>query len=309
MISSLRNRLRQVTWLHSLYMRAKRLYTGELVGMTSVAEQRYLEEFGEKRYVGFGEVVDLGCFLGSTTIPLARGLSRNAKFAGSGRNVHAYDTFVWYESMNDSVRGTDLFGKFRPGDSFLDEYLSRTKEFAALIEPHPGDLVTLGWDGGDIEFLLVDAMKNWDLTNSIFANFYPQLVPGRSLVFHQDFAHFFTGWIHLLHWRLRDHFEFVDDVPRSASVVFRYVKQIPDALFEKRFSFEDFSDSDVEAAFDHSLSLVSAEKHPNILAAKVMYLIHQQRIEDAQKMMDRLKRRGVVMADDLAIVENILAGR
>jgi len=309
MLQKIRNKLRQVAWLHSLYMRAKRLFTGELVGMTSVAEQRYLQGFGEKRYRGFGEVVDLGCFLGSTTIPLARGLARNANFAGSGRKIHAYDTFVWYESMNDSVRGTDLLGKFRPGDSFLDEYRSRTREFASLIEPHPGDLVTLGWDGGDIEFLLVDAMKNWDLTNSIFANFYPHLVPGRSLVFHQDFAHFFTGWIHLLHWRLRDHFEFVDDVPRSASVVFRYVSAIPESEFSRRFSFEDFSDSDVEAAFDYSLSLVSAEKHPNILAAKAMCLIHQQRIEDAREMLDRLKRKGVVMTDDLAIVENILAGR
>lgn len=307
MIGSIRNKLRQIPLLHGLYMRAKRLYTGELVGMTSVAEQRYLQDFGEKRYRGFGEVVDLGCFLGSTTIPLARGLSRNAKFAGSGRKVHAYDTFVWYESMNDSVRGTSLFGKFRPGDGFLGEYRSRTREFASLIEPHPGDLVTLGWDGGDIEFLLVDAMKNWDLTNSIFANFYPHLVAGESHVLHQDFSHFFTGWIHLLQWSLREHFEFVDDVPNSGSVVFRYVRPIPDSLFGKRFAFEDFSDADVEAAFDYSLGLVSEDKHANILSAKAMYLIHQDRRAEATEMMRQLRTDGFPMKDDLLIVERILA--
>ena len=287
-------------------MRLKRAFTNELVGMTSKTEQDYFAEYGAKVYTGKGEIVDLGCWLGSTTIPLVTGLLKNPAFAGSNRKVYAYDLFVWFDWMNSSVIGTNLEGKYSEGDNFVAEFERRTKEYAGYIEICAGDLKEIGWMGANIEFLLVDAMKNWDLANAIVRDFYPSLVTGESLVLHQDYAHFFTPWIHLLQWHFRENFEFVGEVPKSQSVIFRYKDKISDELFHKNYSYESFSDEDVEAAFDYSMSLVSREKLPNVAASKVMWFLHQAKREAAKAEFEKLSARGIPPEKDLLVVREML---
>jgi hypothetical protein len=309
MLQKLRRRLKKIPVLHNTYMRLKRMYTGELPGMTTRSEQQYFENYGANIYTGKGEVVDLGCWLGSTTISVVKGLLKNPAFADSDKKVFAYDAFIWYESMNEPVAGTSLVGKYKEGDSFLEAYKKMTAKYASRIEIRAGDLTQIGWNGssdGNIEFLLVDAMKNWELTNAILRDFYPHLIPGESLVLQQDFAHYFTVWIHLLHWRLRDYFEFAADIPNSSSVVFRNTKKIPGELLQKEYSFADFSDEDVEAAIDYSLSFVSEDKKANIRAAKVMNFIHQERSSDAQKSLENIGDQGTAFKDDLLIVRSMI---
>jgi hypothetical protein len=186
MLKRVRQSLREIPLLHNAYLRVKRAFSSDLLGMTSSTEQEYLERYGENSYTGVGEVVDLGCWLGSTTIPLTRGLLKSPAFAESGRLVYAYDLFVWFDWMNSSVAGTDLYGRYVEGDSFVDEFQKRTTAFADSIEICAGDLKSIGWQGDGIEFLLVDAMKNFELAGSIVRDFYPHLIAGKSLVFHQD---------------------------------------------------------------------------------------------------------------------------
>lgn len=287
-------------------MRVKRAFSSDLLGMTSSTEQEYLEWYGENTYKGAGDVVDLGCWLGSTTIPLTRGMLRNPAFAGGDRKVFAYDLFVWFDWMNSSVAGTDLYGKYTEGDNFVDEFQKRTATFADAIEIRAGDLKSIGWDRGGIEFMLVDAMKNFELAGSIVKDFYPHLIGGNSLVFHQDFAHYFTPWIHLIHWRFRDHFEFVEEVPRSTSVVFKCTREISRSDCEQELSYAAFTDSDVDAAFDYSMSLVSAEKLSNIVAAKVMWYLHQNDRTKARSVFDQLISKGIAVENDMLNVRQLL---
>jgi hypothetical protein len=304
MITALRERLRRDPFLHGIYMRLKRRLRSELVGMTALSDQRYLERYGRDDYTGAGDVVDLGCWLGSTTIPLAKGLDQNPSF--SSRKVHAYDLFIWADWMKQSSAGTGLEKKFRDGDSFVDEFISRLGGLAPIVEVHQGDLKTAGWSGAPIELLVVDAMKDWDLANAIVRDFYPCLIEGKSLVYHQDFAHYHTPWIHLIHWRLRDHFAFVDDVDGTCSVVFRCVKQLSPDLCEVAGSFEDFGGDEVRTAIEHSMSLVSKEKWPNIAAAEVMWFIHQQEFEMAESVFRRHQSAGIPMKGDMFIVRRLM---
>lgn len=309
MVRRLRDRLRRNTFIHNTYRRLKRALSGDLLGMTSRTEQAYLAKYGEKLYSGCGEIVDLGCWLGSTTIPLAEGLRKNPAFLESGRKVFAYDLFIWFEWMNSSVAGSELSGKFAEGDSFVDEFRKRIELYGASIEVRAGDLKTIGWDGGDIEFLLVDAMKGWNLANAIVKDFYTSLIPGRSLVFHQDFAHYFTPWIHLIHWKLRDHFEFAEEVPRSQSIVFRCTKPISRESANEGLSYTSFGDDDVRAAFDYSRNLASREKLPNVSAAEVMWFIHQGKFEAAEHVFNELRSKNVPLEGDMLTVEQLILGR
>src|SRR5205809_3571131 len=79
-----------------------------LYGMTSATERAYLRWFAKHIFTGQGAIVDLGCWLGSTTIPLAIGLVENSTASSSLRNIYAYDNFVWRSWMDPTVAGTPL---------------------------------------------------------------------------------------------------------------------------------------------------------------------------------------------------------
>ena len=50
-------------------------------------------------------------------------------------------------------------------------------------------------------------MKAMCTARGICRSFYPSLLPERRYLAHQDFLHFFHGWIHVTTYLLRDSFE------------------------------------------------------------------------------------------------------
>lgn len=253
------------------------------LGMTSSQEQIFLQDYAENQYSGQGEIIDLGCWLGSATISLAKGLQKNLKVTVKDKRIHAYDIFIWTPSyMDGCVRGTSLEGRYKQGDSFLDEFVHRVNPWSHSIEVYAGDVLKIGWNRRPIEYLFVDAMKSWELTKSIFLNFYPHLIPMTSLVHYNDFAHFYTAWIHLLIYKLQPYFKHHCNLYQAA--VFQYVNplSIDTLLLDQDTPFSIFSYEDIERAFEYSLEIVTEELRPNIAAAKVMAFIHWGDLEQAK---------------------------
>jgi hypothetical protein len=270
-----------------------------IVGMLSSQELQYLYEYTKTEYSGIGAIVDLGCWLGSSTIAMATGLVENTKPQVKNRQIHAYDIFIW-ESWMDAcggVDGRDLKTKFKPGDSFFEEYQRQTAPWEKQICAHPGDLLQLGWQGGEIEFLFIDAMKSWELTNSIIYDFFPCLVPDRSIVVQQDFSHYYTYWIHLIMYRFRDYFEVVRDIPHSGSVVFKYIKQIPDEQLKQSYALESFSADEIDNAFSYSASLVTPSESSVILLAKMRALTDSKTNPLADNIVETLSTLEMKMSD------------
>lgn len=274
-----------------------------LLGMTTWEERAYAESYSRKQFTGRGAIVDLGCWLGSTTIPLAVGLSANLYPGAAAAKIHAYDKFVWEEWMEPEVAHTDLKGKLKPGGSFFDEFLKRMEPWKNRIIVYPGDLCEIGWHSGKIEFLLVDAMKSWELTNCIVRDFYPSLIGLTGFVLQQDFAHFYPPWIHLIHYRLRDFFEPFYDIPHSYGFVFRVSHVIPAQEVSRPLSFEDFSEEEIEKAFDYAQSLVSEDKKANIAAAKVMLSVHTGNLTQARIELDKHRANRFWSQSELPKVE------
>ena len=131
-------------------------------------------------FTGSGAIVD-GSWLGSTTISLAMGLEKNKITSSSKGVIHAYDEFVWRDYMERSAGKTSLKGQFQLGESFVGEFNKRIVPWKELIVVYQGDLSQIKWEGGIVEFLLIDAMKSWDLTNNILKSFFPALKPWREL--------------------------------------------------------------------------------------------------------------------------------
>jgi hypothetical protein len=276
----------------------------DVVGMITEQERAWFRTYAADVYSGAGAIVDLGCFVGSTTISLAQGLRAN-RIAGATK-IHAYDQFVW----DDFIQAWWTAKKNLPApdivdNSFLPEFLNRTLAWKDQIIVHQQDLTHVQWQNGLIEFLLVDAMKSPELADSITQTFFPYLIPGKSYLAQQDFAHFYTSWIHLLQFRLRDSFALAADIPKSGTVVFRYHTQLSPEAFSD-LSLSAAAVEEIEAAFEYSLRLVSDDKKPNIIAAKAMAYIHRRDFDRAREVVDANHWGPTSLGQELEIVKRLI---
>lgn len=260
------------------------------IGMVSPEEIAFYGE-SAARYVGKeGAIVDLGCWLGSTSIALARGLlSHGSNPDCQNEKVFGFDWFTWEEWMPARIP----YCQYQPGESFLPEARRVVREYGGgRVELIKADLNHYQWDGGPIKILLVDAMKGDGLTTRIAQNFFPSLVP-ESLLIHQDFKHYFTSWIHLLHYRLREYFRFYRSVP-VGTVAFTVVAAIPQETVDQATDFATAGDDEIDSAFHHSLALVGPEERTNIAAAHVMHYAHLKRRDMASRIVEIYRPLGIL---------------
>ena len=192
------------------------------VTMLSVPEQRLLYTLAKDWFSGAGALVDAGCFLGGSTIALARGL-RDRTAMPPGTVVHSFDRFILDSFM---IRHFCEPGRFEEGDSFLPMYERNIAGFRDLVEVHAGDVTGFYWLGGPIELLFIDIAKLWSVNDHLVADFFPHLIPGVSLVIQQDYVHEWCPWLHVTMQSLRDYFTPLGFVEHN-TMVFRYERQVP----------------------------------------------------------------------------------
>jgi hypothetical protein len=275
-----------------------------LIGMVSNEERNYCYRYAKNEYTGTGELVDLGSWLGASVAPLATGLKENRY--GNNHKIHVYDTFIWYENMTASAWLSSIQGKYNVGDNFRAEFEKQISPFNDVVEIHEGDLEQLRWNGKPIEYLMVDVMKTWELAKHVVKEYYPSLIPGKSIVIHQDFCHNYTSWIHLIQYRLREYFEPVKNIRHSGSMVFRNTKQLPASIAEIPEALNDFTYEEVENAFAYSLSMTEPENKAAVKAAKVMMYRHLGDYKEARKQMDKISAWQKWMNYDLRDTDNVL---
>lgn len=157
--------------------------------MLSTEEKQYLTWLTAEAYEGWGAIIDLGPWLGSSSAALAEGLVEG----GHQASVHSYDLFRWEEYMNGSA---DL--DLEVGADFQDQFRLYTEPWKDRIKAHKGDLHATTWGGGPIEILFVDAAKSWSLLEAILDIFGSSLEPGRSRVVLQDHRHFHHAFLPLV---------------------------------------------------------------------------------------------------------------
>jgi hypothetical protein len=252
--------------------------TTTIPGMVSPDEMAFFRERAAHSVGKEGAIVDLGCWLGSTSIALAQGiLSSGPRADNRTEKVLGFDRFVWEEWMPARIS----YGRYQPGESFLPEARRVTHDWGGeSIELIAADLALYEWGDGPIKILLVDAMKSETIARQITNSFFPSLLTG-GLLIHQDFKHFYTSWIHVIQHRLRRYFRLDASVPRSGTVAFEVIAPIPREAVDQATDLATISDDEVDASFRHSLDLVGPEDCVNVAAAHVMQYVHLGRKERA----------------------------
>ncbi|HEX4684283.1 MAG TPA: class I SAM-dependent methyltransferase, partial [Gemmatimonadaceae bacterium] len=193
-------------------------------------ELRLLNFLAQDVYRGDGAIVDAGSFLGGSTVALAEGLRRNRHSSSTnGKPIHSYDKF----EVEEWTRGVYFTADVATGTSFRDRFERNIAPYADLVEVHAGDVREHPWDGGPIELLFIDVAKHWTVCDWVTWQFFPHLIPGRSLVIQQDYLyHHWVAWLHVTMELYAGYFEYVCDTEMN-SAVFLYTKPIPPSVLRR----------------------------------------------------------------------------
>jgi len=269
--------------------------------MISSDESLYLHWLAREYYRGEGEIVDGGCLLGGSTLCLATGLEANQHVFPKQGRIHSYDLFQFWEGFRGHVLPNDTH--LKEGDSLLPIFLRNIQAFRKYVQVEPGDIVTKRWTAGPIEIFFIDVAKSWQIHNHLMREFFPQLIPGRSIVVHQDYFHYGCWWIHLTMQQLEEYFQVAHN-PCGGTLSFRLLKKIPDEVLRQDFS-KAFSREQIEVLMDRAIAPAEGVLRSILLSAKACALAEHKAFEAAAAAVEEARR--VEPWDDLALYDVIHA--
>jgi hypothetical protein len=197
--------------------------------MLSVDERRLLFSLARDSFSGAGAIVDAGCFLGGSTLALGSGLLANPS---AGRvAIDSYDMFLLDEYMLKHYADAATAGQRKPGESCRDLFDGNISSISSIVRVHHGDIREIGWDGRPIEILFLDILKAPNTNDRVVREFFPALIPGRSVLVQQDYIHEGHFWIHITMELLSEYFNYTEFVEYS-SAVYLLRKPIPQHVID-----------------------------------------------------------------------------
>jgi hypothetical protein len=195
--------------------------------MLSKMERRLMYSLARDFATGDAAIVDAGCFLGGSTAALLAGL-RDRPQQWNGPPLASYDLFR-VEAFTIPKFFDDR--SVHVGDSFRPLFDAHVGRFDVPHVVHEGDITKFGWDGGPIDVLFLDVLKSWEINDAVLRDFFPSLIPGRSVIVHQDYGWGDTPWIPITLELLRDSLVLLDWMEWGSHVFF-VERQLPAYVLE-----------------------------------------------------------------------------
>lgn len=255
--------------------------------MLSHEEKQYLTWLTAEKFEGWGAVVDLGPWLGSSSAALAEGLKRQ----GKNVKISSVDIFRWEPNYMDAIAPEGL----KEGDDFLPLFMREIGDYAGWVDARKQDLMQYSWNGGPIEIFFVDAAKTWELTNAIFRGFGHYLMPGRSRVVLQDFRYHETHWLPLIFDSRPDLWQEVESVDDGCTVTFVPLKPLDGpAGIHTDYSEEAFPLESAERLLRNRIASATPANRPLFLRALYRKYLIDGPLEGIQKL------RAEVVAEELS---------
>jgi hypothetical protein len=195
--------------------------------MLSKAERRLLYGLARDYAQADAAIVDAGCFLGGSTAALLAGV-RDRDETWAGPPVASYDLFrVEAYTMRKFFRDDS---EAAVGASFRKRFDANVARFGVPHVVHEGDITRIGWAGGPIDVLFLDVLKSWEINDAVLRDFFPALVPGRSVIVHQDYAGGYMPWIAITVELMRDSLLLLDWMEWGSHVFFVEREIPPDVI-------------------------------------------------------------------------------
>ena len=255
--------------------------------MITPQEQALLNGLASSYFTGMGSIIDAGIFLGASTNCLRDGLKSNPSYTDfEGPQIISFDLCECDEYMANLIN--QLYGtSLKIGDDFSSLLLSNLGTSDADVRLHIGDIRDQIPDR-EIEILFLDICKAPAINDHILRAFFPKLIPGVSVVIHQDFVHESLPWIHVSMGLLSDYFDFVGVTGEfGPSAVYLCTKQLPVGLCD---IYPIASLPVLRAAFAHAVAPLTEVQRYFVDLAFTRLLGARGLMTEAVAELDRLDR-------------------
>jgi hypothetical protein len=264
--------------------------------LLTLEEQQYLTWLTAENYEGWGAIVELGAWLGSSSVALAEGLRRR----GLATKIQTFDRFEW-ESEYAHLATIDL----EQGADFLPIYLEGIRDYAPWIEVKKQDLMDYVWNRGPIEILFVDSAKTWELTSAILRGFGSSLVPGRSRVVLQDFRYHWAHCLPLIFDSRPDVWKEIEATAVGHTVTFRPLKPLfgPGGIHDV-YSEDAFPFAAAVELLQRRLTRETGENHTRMTRTLYRKYLIDGPFDEALKLRGKIISGGID-DDELRVVENV----
>jgi predicted O-methyltransferase YrrM len=230
--------------------------------MLSEEEIRLLRWATHEYYEGEGEIIDAGCFLGGSTMALAEGLARNERTSARQMTIHTFDRFIVHPHEMGAFYITP-FAQIQSAGSFRASFEENVTPLRSRIQVTEGDLLQQVWSKKPVEILFVDVAKTPQLNEHLIKEFFPQLIPGRSLLIQQDYNWHGLPWLVLGMDFFAEKFEILDDLPYGTRM-YRCIQSIrPEEA--ALFSYAGLTVEDAEQAFQRIRPTITPAFVPHFL--------------------------------------------
>lgn len=230
---------------------------------------------GKQFFSDVGVIIDAGALVGGTALLLAHGLANNDRITRREKRILSFDLF---QDTADGFMATAIakYGGLPTPlvkDGLLDfEPLFRhtIARYAEMIETRRGDISGIGYsDAEPIEILSIDVGKTPDLMRSVAINFFPRLIPGRSIVLNQDYVFPFQPWVAMAMEMLGEFFVLEFEPPTDCTTVHRLVRPISRQEVEVRLPKDYYNLSNIYTLTTATARAASASVKMTLRAAQV----------------------------------------
>jgi hypothetical protein len=249
-------------------------------GMVTDSECRYLYWLTSRGYAGAGAVVEVGTWLGRSTIHLAAGL-RDAGFAAA---LHCYDQFVW---RSDHARKSAL--PLRRGDDFQPYFERNVRPVYPGLRVTKAPLQDAAWTGGPIEILFLDAPKHLADFSSALAAFGPSLVPRIGLLVLQDYLHSPAYALAAVVSRLGDALQPLHIVAGGCTMAFAVPRPLDFGLAQPiDWNFSRWSPEEIVASWARAADPLPPEARARLWVGAALLLYRRRETAKARAIARRL---------------------
>ena len=295
---------------HDIWKKVDFLYPNEIPTMISQEEKQYLYWLGRSVWCGLGSVVEIGPWLGGSTICLAAGMQASGHDARE--QLHTYDNFIWRDFMADRVPLP-----IQAGASFHSFFLKNIQDYEEIVKSYvralPDEVIQGDGEAsnkrfiedekvlifeeishGVVEILFVDGAKSWRGMKHLLRVVCDHLVPGKTYFVCQDYKYWGTYWVPIMMSRLGKYLEPVHNTFNGTTVSFRLVSKIPKELIEGlEDHVMDMGTDQCLLEIEQASSLLARDGDKlgaeNLLLSKVSFLSHQNKVNRAVEEFKKIQ--------------------
>lgn len=294
-------------------------YPDNIPTMISEEEKQYLYWLGEGVWSGAGSIVEIGPWLGGSTVCLAKGMRASGNDAH--KQLKVFDNFIWREFMSSRA---DV--ALAPGESFHRHFLDNMKDLDGIVDSYaralPDEEISADAEAsakryseneqvpmfngkecdGPIEILFIDGAKSWKGIRHLMNTLVHNLVPGTSLLVCQDYKYWGCYWVPLFLAGIKEYVTPVHNVTSATTVTFQVTGQIPAGLVDALPSHvADLSSEAAIANLNRAADDLARDGDCrgafNLRLCKVSFLSHKGELQSSLEEFMQIQRRWPMMVN------------